>query len=91
MLNSLRFAGKLFWREWWRGEWLIIFFALVISVSAFTTLNFFTDRIKTNMAYQSATLLGGNIAISSPDPISKEWIIGLIYFLLKKDVKNSKQ
>src|SRR5690606_15230005 len=56
------------------GQWIIIFFALLLAVTAITGLNFYTDRLTRGLALQSTKLLGGDLVISSPNPISQTWV-----------------
>jgi putative ABC transport system permease protein len=74
MLKSFILSTKLFWREFKAGEWFILFFALLLSISAVTTLDFYTDRLKRGLDQQSARFLGGDLAITSSSPIPVAWV-----------------
>lgn len=73
MLNNLLLAMRLLWRELRKGQWLIIFFALLLAITVITGLRFYTDRLARGLENQSARLLGGDLVISSPVPLAKEW------------------
>lgn len=73
MLKTLLFAIRLLWREIRSGQWFIIFFALLLAITALTGLQFYTDRLMRGLDNQSAILLGGDIVISSPIAIPKTW------------------
>lgn len=73
MLKTFFLAIKLLWREWRRGEWFIVFFALILAISATTAIHFYTDRLLRGLEQQSAKFLGGNLAISSSTPIPHTW------------------
>ena len=73
MLNEWRLALRCFIRECRAGQWMIVFFALVLAVTMMTSINFFTDRLSRGLNQQSAQLLGGDLVISSSMPISKTW------------------
>src|SRR3990167_5398258 len=73
MLNALRFAIRSFMREIRAGEWLIVFLALLLAVTAITSLHFYTDRLSRAFALESAKFLGGDLVISSPSPIPPSW------------------
>lgn len=74
MLNEFRLALSLLRRELRAGHWIIIFFALVLAVMTITAINFYTDRLSRGLSQQSAKLLGGDLVISSPSPINKDWV-----------------
>jgi putative ABC transport system permease protein len=73
MLKNFYLAVTLFWREWRAGEWFIIFFALVLAITATTSIHFYTDRLGRGLDDQKAKFLGGDMVISSPTPIPVEW------------------
>lgn len=74
MLNTFFLAMKLLWREWRSGQWFIIFFALLLAITAMTGLSFYTDRLTRGLQQQSAKVLGGDLVISSPLPIPQTWM-----------------
>lgn len=73
MLNHFFLAMKLLWREWRAGEWAIVFIALLLAITATTSIHFYTDRLTRGIDQQSARFLGGDLAISSPTPIPDAW------------------
>lgn len=73
MLKTFQLATKLLWREWRSGEWWIVCMALILAVTAITSLHFSTERFKQGLSQQSAKLLGGDLAITSPTPIPGAW------------------
>jgi len=64
---------RLLWREWRSGEWLVVFIALLLAVTAITALHFYVDRLMRGLDQQSATILGGNLVVSSATPIADTW------------------
>ncbi|RDI44521.1 ABC transporter permease [Aquicella lusitana] len=74
MLKTFLLAAKTLWRELRRGQWLIIFFALWLAVTAITSLHFYTDRLKKGFYQQSAKILGGDLVVSSPSQIPEVWL-----------------
>lgn len=58
-------------REFRLSEYLVLIFALVLSVAAVTSVGFFANRVERAMAAQAATLLAADAVVSSPTPISK--------------------
>ena len=59
-------------REFRLSEYLVLIFALVLSVAAVTSVGFFANRVERAMAAQAATLLAADAVISSPAPITSE-------------------
>lgn len=74
MLKFLALAVKQLWREWRAGEWLIVFIALLLAVTATTSLHFYTDRLTRGLEAQGARFLGGDLVISSSSPIPELWL-----------------
>ncbi len=73
MLNVFRLSLRFFWREWCRGQWLIVFFAVLIAVSGITALNFYSDRLKRGIEENTSKFLGGDLVITSSTPIPEAW------------------
>lgn len=59
-------------REFRLSEYLVLIFALVLSVAAVTSVGFFANRVERAMAAQAATLLAADAVISSPAPVTNE-------------------
>ncbi len=72
--SGLRRDFGLAWRQLRRefrlSEYLVLIFALVLSVAAVTSVGFFANRVERAMAAQAATLLAADAVISSPMPIT---------------------
>ena len=73
MLRDLRLAWRLLLRDWRAGELRILLLALIIAVTATTTIGMFTDRLQRAMVEQSAELLGGDLLLQSPREIEAAW------------------
>jgi len=73
-LSRLRLAWRLLRRDWRAGELRILLSALIVAVTATTAISFFTDRLQQAMVEQSSELLGGDLQLSSPRPVSKAWL-----------------
>lgn len=67
-------ALRLLARDWRAGELRILVAALVVAVTASTTIGFFTDRIGRGMLHQSAEFLGANLALVSPRTVEAGWL-----------------
>jgi putative ABC transport system permease protein len=63
---SLRSLG----RDWRSGELRVLTAALIIAVASVAAVGFFTDRIQLAMEHKSGELLGADLVIVSPDPVS---------------------
>jgi len=59
-------------REFRLSEYLVLIFALVLSVAAVTSVGFFANRVERAMALQAATLLAADAVVSSPTPITAD-------------------
>lgn len=68
-----------YWRRSWRLQELrLLFLALLVSVTAVTSVGFFTDRVERAMAKQATQLLGGDLVINASRPLSsqyREWAV----------------
>jgi len=63
------------WRQAWRiAEMRLLFLALLVSVTAVTSVNFFTDRTERSMLQQATKLLGADLIIRSSRPLSKDYL-----------------
>ncbi|MEC7120560.1 MAG: ABC transporter permease, partial [Pseudomonadota bacterium] len=47
--------------------------ALILAVTATTTLQFAADTVRDAIAQQAGQLLAADLVLSSPDPIAAEW------------------
>ncbi len=57
-------------RDWRSGELHLVMLAVIISVSAVTTVSFFTDRVKRATELESNTLLAADLILVSSSPIN---------------------
>ena len=63
------------WRQSWRiAEMRLLFLALVISVTAVTSVNFFTDRTERSMTMQATKLLGADLIVRSSRPLDQAYL-----------------
>lgn len=74
-MKSLLLSAKLLRREWRAGELRILMIALLIAVTCMTSVNLFADRIERAMLNQSGDLLGGDLGLSSANPMPEKWLI----------------
>lgn len=66
-------AVKLLLREWRAGELYILLVALIIAVTALSSISFYTDRIARALDTQASELLGGDLVVTSPNPLPPQW------------------
>lgn len=59
-------------REFRLSEYLVLIFALILSVAAVTSVGFFANRVERAMAAQAATLLAADAVVSSPAAIGSD-------------------
>lgn len=63
------------WRQAWRiAEMRLLFLALLVSVTAVTSVNFFTDRIDSSMTAQATKLLGADLIVRSSRPLDEKYL-----------------
>ncbi len=58
-------------REFRLSEYMVLIFALVLSVAAVTSVGFFANRVEGAMAAQAATLIAADATVSAPTPIKQ--------------------
>jgi putative ABC transport system permease protein len=64
-----RFALLGLWREWRSGELRLLAFALVLAVTAVTSVGFFADRVERALQFQGNELLAADLVIESSSPL----------------------
>ncbi|MEM7258202.1 MAG: FtsX-like permease family protein, partial [Pseudomonadota bacterium] len=74
--QSLGVSAGLAWRQLRREfrlpEYLVLLFALILSVAAVTSVGFFANRVERAMSAQAATLLAADAVVSSPQEITSD-------------------
>ena len=73
-MSRFNLALRLLWRDSRSGELTILIIALIIAVTSSTAIAIFSDRLQRTMTYQSAEFLAADLVISSPVPISADWL-----------------
>ncbi|BAW80160.1 hypothetical conserved protein [Candidatus Nitrosoglobus terrae] len=68
-MKALIFSLAALKRDWRSGEIRLIAAALIIAVSAVTTVNFFVNRLHQAMEIEAGTVLGADLVIESRSPI----------------------
>lgn len=61
-------------RDWRAGELRLIGLAVIIAVTAMTTVDFFTDRVNRVTEIQATELLAADLVVSSAEPFGEEFI-----------------
>lgn len=64
-----RMAWRAWRRDWQHRESRVIALALVVAVAAMTSVGFFIERVERAMDRQAATVLGGDLAVTSSRPL----------------------
>ncbi|MGA7181028.1 MAG: FtsX-like permease family protein [Thiobacillaceae bacterium] len=72
--KRLALALRLLLRDWRAGELRILLLALIVAVTATSTIGFFADRLQRAMVSQSAELLGADLVLRSPRPVDPVWL-----------------
>jgi putative ABC transport system permease protein len=68
----LRTAVAYLKRDWRAGELRVVALALVIAVSAVSSVSFFTKRVENALELQAAGLLGGDLLLRRSSPLPDE-------------------
>lgn len=74
MTQDFLLSLRLLKRDWQAGELRILILALVIAVASTTLIQFFADRLHRGMVDKAADIMGGDLVISSPQPIPQAWL-----------------
>lgn len=61
-------------RDWRAGELRFLFIALIVAVSALSSVGFFVDRMRNGMNRDANQLLGADLVVSADGPIQPAWI-----------------
>lgn len=73
--RHLALALRLLWRDFRAGELHMLLAALVIAVGASSAISLFTDRLQRAMTEQSAELMGADLLLRAPRPVSEHWLM----------------
>lgn len=73
-MKHWRLALTLLWRDARSGELSLLAIALLIAVSASTTITLFADRLQRTMTLQAAEFLGGDLVLTGPAAIDPSWL-----------------
>ena len=60
-------------RDWRSGELRLLALALVIAVTAITSVGFFVDRLRLGLQRDAAQFMGGDAVLDSDHPIAAHW------------------
>ncbi len=69
-----RLALRMTHRDWRAGQLRFLLLALVLAVSALSSVGFFAERIRESLNRDAAQLLGGDLVINSDHKIPAEWL-----------------
>ncbi|MFT5532837.1 MAG: putative ABC transport system permease protein [Burkholderiaceae bacterium] len=73
MMRTLMQSLRMTLRDWRAGELRFLLVALVVAVSALTSVSFFVDRMRTGLNRDAHQLLGADLVIRGDTPISELW------------------
>lgn len=73
MTFMIRQAWRMLWRDWRAGEVGFLLVAILIAVSALSSVSFFAERIRNGLQRDAHQLLASDLLISSDHPIAPEW------------------
>ena len=73
MMRTVLQSLRMTLRDWRAGELRFLLVALVVAVSALTSVSFFVDRMRTGLNRDAHQLLGADLVIRGDAPISELW------------------
>ncbi len=73
-MSSFRLAWKLLRRDWAGGELGILIIALMVAVTAVSSINFFSERIQIAMLEEASVFIGADLQISSSREADGTWL-----------------
>lgn len=68
-IQSLRMTA----RDWRAGELRFLLVALIVAVSALSSVGFFIDRMRAGLERDAHQLLGADLLVGSGDPMPERW------------------
>ncbi|KQQ87976.1 ABC transporter permease [Massilia sp. Leaf139] len=69
LMQSLRMTA----RDWRAGELRFLLVALIVAVSALSSVGFFIDRMRAGLARDANQLLGADLLVNSDNPVRPAW------------------
>jgi len=72
-MRGIALSLRLLARDWRAGELRVLVIGLVIAVASFTTVAFFTDRVRQALSQEAGQLLGADLVVISDRPIDAAW------------------
>ncbi|MGI9274833.1 MAG: ABC transporter permease [Endozoicomonas sp.] len=70
MNNSLKLSWRFLLRDWRSGELWLLVLSLLMAVSVSTAISLFSERLQLALGRQVAEVLGADMVIRSPRPLS---------------------
>ena len=68
-LQALRMTA----RDWRAGELRFLLVALIVAVSALSSVGFFIDRMRTGLNRDAHQLLGADLLVHADNPVPQAW------------------
>ena len=72
MLSNIRLAWRFMLRDWRSGELWLLILSLLMAVSVSTAIAIFSERLQLALGRQVAEVMGADMMIRSPRPLSDE-------------------
>ncbi len=73
-MSSFRLAWKLLRRDWAGGELRILIVALLVAVTAISSINFFSERIRIAMLEEASSFIGADLQLTGPREADPSWL-----------------
>jgi putative ABC transport system permease protein len=70
VMSELKFALRMFARDWRSGELRILIISLLVAIGGLTAINVVVDRVDRGMSRETSQILGADRVIRSPRPLA---------------------
>lgn len=74
MMRGLLYGIKKFWSEITSGDLLILSLAIVLSVTAISSVGFLGDRLQSSMKEQASSILGADLTLRSASELGSDYL-----------------
>ncbi len=74
MLNGFYYGLKKFWFDLTSGDLIILFFSIVLAVTAISSVSFLGDRLQSSIQQQASVVLAADMAFRSTSPLPEDYL-----------------
>ena len=74
MPNGFYYGLKKFWFDLTSGDLIILFFSIVLAVTAISSVSFLGDRLQSSIQQQASVVLAADMAFRSTSPLPEDYL-----------------